>query len=289
MKNWTGPSVLAAVALAMLGAAPASAQDAKEIADRAWDLYKARSEKVENYWIKQSVMGFETTLYFEKQMVDGEPVFVMSNEYGTGSDNDMSEMYQDFVKYAERAKYEGKAEVDGHETYVLFIDDFTGMLERDDQEDDFMPKKGTIYLDVDKYILRRMEMDGIMEADGKESPVHADMHFEDYREVGGMLHPFRTRMEMSGIMSGMSEEDMEEARRSLADMRKQLNEMPESQRKMIEGMMKGQMDKLEEMVSSGTMQITIEVVELRVNDGCSIGGCETTAKTGSSDVIQIIG
>ena len=212
-------------------------------------------------------MGFETTLYFEKQMVDGEPVFVMSNEYGTGSDNDMSEMYQDFVKYAERAKYEGKAEVDGHETYVLFIDDFTGMLERDDQEDDFMPKKGTIYLDVGKYILRRMEMDGIMEADGKESPVHADMHFEDYREVGGMLHPFRTRMEMSGIMSGMSEEDMEEARRSLADMRKQLNEMPESQRKMIEGMMKGQMDKLEEMVSSGTMQITIEVVELRVNEG----------------------
>jgi hypothetical protein len=43
--------------------------------------------------------------------------------------------------------------------------------------------------------------------------------------------------------------------------------MDEAQRKMMESMMKGQIERLEKMVESGEMNITITVKELRVNSG----------------------
>ncbi len=44
-------------------------------------------------------------------------------------------------------------------------------------------------------------------------------------------------------------------------------EMPESQRQMMESMMKGQLEQLEKMVESGKMEITTQVKELKVNTG----------------------
>ncbi len=43
--------------------------------------------------------------------------------------------------------------------------------------------------------------------------------------------------------------------------------MPESQRKMMESMVGGQIEKLEEMVNSGNLDFTLAVKELRVNSG----------------------
>ncbi len=50
-------------------------------------------------------------------------------------------------------------------------------------------------------------------------------------------------------------------------MKKQMEEMPESQRKMMESMMEGKLEQLEQIVNSGSMKIETEVKELRVNAG----------------------
>ena len=114
-----------------------------------------------------------------------------------------------------------------------------------------------------------MIMDGVMERDGEKAPVKLDAYFEDYREIDGMLHPFVMRMNMSGLegVSGMSEEDIAEARKNLDEMKKQLAEMPESQRAMVEKMMASQMENMEKMLNQGSMEVTINVKELRVNQG----------------------
>ena len=51
------------------------------------------------------------------------------------------------------------------------------------------------------------------------------------------------------------------------EAKQRMEEMSESQRQMLEGMLNEQMQKLEEAANSGTMEFTLEVSELRVNEG----------------------
>ena len=51
------------------------AQSASDIVGRMLDEYARRAERVDDYTLVQQVMGFETVSYFEKEMVDGRPVF----------------------------------------------------------------------------------------------------------------------------------------------------------------------------------------------------------------------
>jgi hypothetical protein len=244
----------------------AMAQDAREIIQTAIDRYEQRMSGVENYTIVQEVMGFESTSYYEKQMVDGRSVFKLIDTYGDDSQDDMGEMYEGFMEVADRARYSGKEDVAGNETYVLTVDDFSG-LALQDKNDNFKPKKGIFYLDTNDYIIRRIVMEGVVDRDGQQQPTTADMFFEDYRAVDGMTHPFTINMSVTGVNSGLSDEELAQAREDLAKLRKQMEEMPESQRKMMESMMGPQIDKLEEMVESGNIDLSITVKQLRVNQG----------------------
>lgn len=247
-------------------ASVATAQNAQEIIQAAIDRYEQRMSGVENYTIVQEVMGFESSSYYEKRTVDGRSVFKLVDTYGGESQDDMGEMYEGFMEVADRARYSGKEDVAGDETYVLSVDDFSG-LALQDQNDNFKPKKGIFYLDTSDYIIRRIVMEGVVERDGQQYPATADMRFEDYRTVDGMVHPFLINMSVTGVNSGLSDEEMAQAREDLAKLRKQMEEMPESQRKMMESMMGPQIDKLEKMVESGNIDLSISVKELRVNQG----------------------
>jgi len=241
-------------------------QEASQIIQTAIDRHEQRMSAVENYTIVQDVMGFESTAYYEKRMVDGRPVFKLIDTYGDDSADDMGEMYAGFMEVAERARYSGEEDVGGNETYVLTVDDFSG-LAMVDEGDDFKPKKGTFYLDTDEYIIRRIVMEGVVERDGEQQPATADMFFEDYRTVDGMVHPFMINMSVTGVTSSLSDEELEQARKDLEELRKQMAEMPESQRKMMESMMGPQIEKLEQMVESGNIELSITVKDLRVNQG----------------------
>ncbi len=81
-----------------------------------------------------------------------------------------------------------------------------------------------------------------------------------------MLHPFQLHITATGLAAGMSEEEMEEARRGLAEMEKNLEGMDATQRAMVERMMGGQMEKLRKMLESGQFEITVVTKEVRVNE-----------------------
>jgi hypothetical protein len=115
--------------------------------------------------------------------------------------------------------------------------------------------------------MRRMEIEGEVLREGQGTPVTMEMVPSDYRTVDGLVHPFLTQMTMSGLKGAVSEEEMEQARQALAEMKKQMAEMPADQREMMNSMMGSQMDRLEDVVNSGEMKVTVQVKEVRVNEG----------------------
>ena len=57
------------------GVSPAGAQNPGDIVTQLLAEYERRTEGVDDYTLIQAVMGTETVSYFEKEMVDGRPLF----------------------------------------------------------------------------------------------------------------------------------------------------------------------------------------------------------------------
>lgn len=244
----------------------AAAQSAEEILLTSLEEYERRMEGIENYTVVQETMGFETELTFERTEVEGRTVFVpKGQERASGG---ISDFYRMYPKIAERAKLEGTESVGGERCHVVSIDDFSGLaLDQEmGERGDFIPKTGLLYVDTDDHVIRKMEMEGEITADGKTSPMTAVTVLSDYREVEGMLHPFRMDITASGIAAGMSEEEMKEAREGLAEMEEQLAGMDASQRAMVERMMGPQMERLRKMLESGQFELAVITHEVRVNE-----------------------
>jgi len=262
------PTFLTAL-VAFTFSAPAAAQDAKHVLQEAMERYEQRAVDVDNFTVVQDVMGYEVTSYFEKRIVDGHAVFVMTDMAGDETE-DMGMLYSAFMEIADHATIEGTETVDGVTCYAVHVADMS-VVDWDPQvgeeDEDFKPKSGTFYIDRDDSLLRKMVIDAEGIREGRTVPVTMEMMLRDYREVDGLIHPFLTEMKISGSDGGMSEEEKAEARESLDEIKKQMEEMDEAQRKMMESMMKDQIERLEEMVESGEMNFTIKVKELRVNSG----------------------
>jgi hypothetical protein len=110
-------------------------------------------------------------------------------------------------------------------------------------------------------------MEGDFQRDGRWHPTTIKIDLKDYRETDGMLHPYLLEMSVTGLDNAMSEEEMQQARESLEEMKRQMEEMPANQRAAVERMMGPRMEELERMLNSGSIQVTTRVTELKVNSG----------------------
>jgi len=266
--------ILAALVLPglLLAAPPASAQSASDIVDRMLAEYARRAEGVDDYTLVQEVMGFETVAYFVKEMVDGRPVFRMRLGNTAGAEaresgGDVDEIYVMGDELARRARYVGTERVDDYELHVLEVEDFEGMgLEQTVTPDsEFRPTSGRIFIDVDSYAPRRFEFAGEMtNADGVHT-VTTNVSMGDYREVDGLLLPFRTVIEVMGLGAAIDPE----MRAQFEEMQRELESLPESQRAMVEQMMAGQLEQFRAMMEDDGAPMTVQVLvrEVRVNAG----------------------
>lgn len=258
---------------------PAAAQSAEEVMNTALERYEQGIQGIEDYTVTQEVMGFTTTDSFVKKEVDDHPVFVSadaSSDTATGLPEGWGNPYRMIPELASRAEMTGTTDVDGHETWVIQITDMEGIefdgMTPSEVEGDFRPRRMTFFLGTDDYLLRRMSLSGeLTREDGSTSPIDLDARFRDYRTVEGMPHPFEIGLNIQGVASGMSEEDMAEARRQLQQLRERMENMPQQQREMMEQMMGPQIEQLEAMVESGSLDLTVTVKEVKVNQGVGHG------------------
>jgi len=204
----------------------------------------------------------------------------------SGDDEPETDTYTMLSRLQGRTRLAGAETVDGAEVWVLEVDD-PGELGLD-EDGGFEPSSLTFHLDRRMYVPRRVVMAGTVEVEGERRPVTAVTRLEDYREVDGILHPFRTVTAMEGLGETLSDEEREEMaeRRAemeeqmaemeerMAEMEEQLDQLPPAQRRMIEEQMKNMpamqqqaMEGMDAMASGGTMEMVVRVTEIRVNEG----------------------
>jgi hypothetical protein len=280
----THAPLLAALAVPtlVLSTLPAAAhgQSAAELMSKAMEAQEARLAHVNDVTITQDAMGMAVGMYMEKRVIDGTSVLVPVSVIMAGRTTAVpqDEMAADWSNpfqetWAERARLEGTEQMDGRRVHVMVMDDFTGlelpgMPGEAGGGADFRPRSMRFFLD-DDYLIRKVDLDAqVTQDDGTVAPVQITMFMEDYREVSGYVHPFRTRTVTRGMMAA-ADVDQEELRAQLEEMKKQLANMPEAQRAMMERMMGPQMESLQAMLSSGEgeMEMTITVTDLKVNAG----------------------
>lgn len=259
------------LALAAAGPAPASAQSAEEVVNDALERFEQRMEGVRTYTVVQTVMGFESSTTFERQTVDGHTVFVPRETEGSEAAAQAPQSYQAMLtELGDRATYEGTESVEGTECHLLSLEDFSGEAFSDlsppDAGGEWAPERLRFWIDRDELLPRKMTMEGTVTTEGRDQPVSITALFRDYREVEGVVHPYRTEIRTEGLTPGMSPEERARMKESMKKMKEKMEQMPPEKRKMMEEMMGGRLDKMEQMMSSGAMDLTVEVEEIRVNE-----------------------
>ncbi len=254
---------------AMLSASPAAAQSAEAVLKTMYEKYESGVAGIENYTLVEDIGGHEVVTYMEKSMVDGRPVF--RTPTAAVGDRRAGDIYGRLDTYAERARLEGRETVEERECYVVVFDDLADIALEEGMEPgggDFHPRTGTLYVDTDDYVVRKMMLEGEYEYEGTTHTSTMIALLRDYRDVGGLLYPFRTVMTVEGLPTAdISEEDLEQARQSMRELEEQMKQMSDEQRAMMERMMKPQMERLEQMLEGGNLEFTTVVREFKVNAG----------------------
>jgi len=268
-----------AAAFAFLIASPTSGQSVQEVVDQMYEALERYSANVENYTVVQTLMGVETTTYYEKEVVEGHSVFVVRETSGAGytmsvGDEDMG--YGDVSRLGpdliEHARYDGIEELDGRRVHVLAIDDlseldFAAPGGGDDM--DFVAHSARLYLDVEMLVPRRMWFDGEATTSSGVHDVTTSVDMKDYREVEGLPVPHLSVIHVQGVEAMIDPE----TRAQLEEMQRQLESLPESQRAMFEQMMGPQMEQVRAMMEGSGEGMTMELVvtEVHVNTGPPTG------------------
>ncbi len=257
------------VVLLSLLAVPALAETAEKVLRDAMARHDERLEGIRDYTIVQSAMGFDVTTEYVVTEIDGHRVPQSKGAMEHGGD-DAGMIYTHFDRMAADAKLAGKDDVDGVGCWKIEIEnlqDLDAVPDVGDGETEMSPEKGTFWIGRDDLLLHRFHVDGTMTREGSTNPIAIDVRMSDYRTVDGLTYPFRTTMSMSGAQAGLTSEEVAEAKRSLAEMKARMAEMPAEQRKMMEQMMGGQLGQLEKMVGGEAMSTELVVKEVKVNTG----------------------
>lgn len=275
------PLIPLAVALAIAGSPAATAgQSARDVLETAMEGYEERMQGIDDYTIVQAVDGTETTLFFERvESESGRSLFrsVTPAEFrerapggGDGAALAAANPYTLLDEMTSRASLRGTESVDGREAHVIVVEDLSGAdlgwADEANEETRFQPRSASFWIDADRYVVLRSSVTGLLETERGASEVTAESRMSDYRDVEGMLHPFRSEVRIDGLGGAMSAEDREQLRRAREEMERQLEGLSGQQRAMVEKMMKERMPNLEAM-AGGTMAMTMEVREIRVNQG----------------------
>jgi hypothetical protein len=217
-------------------------------------------------------MGIEALAYFEKESVDGRPVFrLRSSSAGglnIGGGGGMGgELYELGDELSRRAVHEGVQSLEGRDVHVLMLDDVQDL--GFDQEvgpgSEFVPTSARVFVDAEFYVPVRLEFEGVLTDERGEHPVTSLVDFSEYRDVGGMLFAYHTTLTIQGLGAAIDPAMRAEFER----MQRELERMPPEQRRMLESMMAGQLEGFRAMMEdeSAPMQVEIRIVEVRVNEG----------------------
>lgn len=167
-----------------------------------------------------------------------------------------------------RSRIVGRETLAGRPAIILEADNLNRVEQVDGRE--FTSDRLRLWLDADKNVPLRMQIDGVMREGNESRPMTIQRDDSDYRAVpgcGDMYRPFSSVMRISGMLSAAEEAELKQVQAQMADLDQQLAGMPPAQRDMIMRQMGPQLKMLESMASGQGIEVATRVVELRCNAG----------------------
>jgi hypothetical protein len=260
-------TAIAAVALAVVASA-AEAQTVQQIMNDSKAAAVRRSANVNNFTVVQETGGVESTMYFEKKLVDGYPVFIprVASVGGRGaggaalpSDDEAAKMSAELMASADfisKATMAGTETVDGKRTFKIVVENLADLEVMKNAAaasgGAMKPKSMTMFLDASDYVPLKMEMKADVTMSGQTREVTVSTLMQDYRAVQGFLHPHKTTV-MTDLMNTMTPQQ----RAQMEQMKAMLSQLPDEQRKMAE----------QAMASMDASGVVTTVKSLKVNTG----------------------
>ncbi|MDR4988662.1 MAG: hypothetical protein RG741_07500 [Bacteroidales bacterium] len=204
--------------------------------------------------------------YFESR-VDSESFWDSVSALGMHTSSplvDFNFFDEDVFRYLkENIRYMGMETIDGMAVHVLYLDDMQIFAE---SYDDGPMGDLHLYFDDEHWVLRKMRFSAQEELDeGYFVWIEPVLRMEDYRNIEGMMIPFRTRITVEGLIGDLSEEERLEVMAALEELERELEQMTPFEREMLEQMLSGQLDQLRSMIEDDKAEFIIEVSEVRVN------------------------
>jgi len=264
-----------ALALLALASPSLSGQSVEDIVEQMYDSYERQAEGIDNYTLVQNVLGVETTSYFEKQVVEGHPVFRLVGSdtggfsFSLGNDDaGVGDIFLWGDELVEHGRYAGQEQIGSSTVHVIAVDDLSQLdivqpTTPDDME--FEPKTARIYVDDALDVPRRMEFTGETQTDSGPAEITVRVDMENYLPIESLLVPYRTVINIQGLGAALDPETLAQ----LEEMEQQLAAMPPEQREMMERMLGPQMEQIRQMVAGGGDGMTMEVtvVDVAINAG----------------------
>jgi hypothetical protein len=245
-------------------AAPLSAQSAAEVFHEALRRYQAQTEGVAAYTLVQDAMGMSTETRFERRDVDGIALFVPVGVPGV--DPESSSPLTSFPRLAEIATYEGERALDDGACHELAVADLSsvdmGFARVPNEQMEFTPRSAAFCVDTETYMMRWVAIAGDLVAGDQSGPATMRIASDDYRDVDGLLVPFRTTVEFEGM--AVAPGDAAAAREALEQARAEIAKMPAEQRAAMEAMLEGSLEAMSTAAAGGPQSMTMTVTEVRV-------------------------
>ncbi|MDZ7795841.1 MAG: hypothetical protein U5N56_01840 [Candidatus Marinimicrobia bacterium] len=111
-----------------------------------------------------------------------------------------------------------------------------------------------------------IDIDNIM-YEGKERKIKRIIEYKDYRRKKGLFISYHTIYRTRIELTPEEEEQAEEARSSIREMRKELENMPDLQRKLAEEYIKPRIEKMEQYLIDAEIKEEYKLKKAKVNTG----------------------
>jgi outer membrane lipoprotein-sorting protein len=264
----------------------AEAMTAERVIENMIASYERQMKGVEDFTIVSEMANQGITTYHKRAVVRGKVVYKIRTETEVMGTKNVTIYDGDYYWWVEDGKlkkekmdsphailenlkaaqvrYAGTEKIDGHKTHILDVRDLNTVMGGEMQK-----VSGKLWVDASDWVIRKMEMDWEIEDDrGQKDVVKFISMAEDFRKVNGMLIPHRT-VTTTPSMPKLSPKEEQELREKLAEIKRELEEMPPDERKMFEAMIKPKMEQIEKLLAGSRIEVAVVVKDVKVNSGLS--------------------
>ncbi len=202
-------SVATTLVFALLGPVGASAQSVAEVVEGMYATAERQAAPVQDYTLTQRVMGVETFTYFEKELVDGHPVFRLKMSDGAGfslslagDDVGLGDVFLYGPDLLEHARYEGIEQIGNFSVHVLAVDDAAAVEivpPGSGDQNAFTARSLRLFVDTTLMIPRRVVIAGDAAVDTGTQPLTIQMDMTSFLPIESLWVPFMTTLQVAGM------------------------------------------------------------------------------------------